>query len=56
MDITTQLALENIFIGQSVSDNAVFNKAVEIFKTNTLNEYKHTWSPDDYKIRQKTNN
>lgn len=56
MDITTQLALENIFIGQIVSDNAVFNKAVEIFKTNTLNEYKHTWSPDDYKIRQKTNN
>lgn len=51
MDITTQLALENIFIGQTVSDNAVYNKAIEIFKTNTLNEYKHSWSPEDYKTR-----
>lgn len=51
MDLTTQLELENAFIGKTVSDNATFNKAVEIFETNTLNEHKHTWSPEDYKTR-----
>lgn len=52
MDITTQLKLENLFIGKQVPDNAVFNKAVEIFTTNTLDYYKHVWSPDDYKGRK----
>ena len=51
MDMTTQLKLEEMFIGNDVSDNAVFNKAVEIFTQKALNDYKHTWSPDDYKKR-----
>lgn len=51
MDLSTQLELENMFIGKNVSDNATFNKAVEIFESGTIDEYKHTWSPDDYKTR-----
>lgn len=56
IDIKTQLELENMFIGQTVSDNKVYNTALEIFRTNTLDNYKHKWSPDDYKILQDKKN
>ena len=51
MDITTQVELENAFIGRNVTNNAVFRKAVEIFSKGTFNEYKHKWSPEDYQNR-----
>ena len=51
MDITTQVELENAFIGRNVTNNAVFRKAVEIFSKGTFNEYKHKWSPEDYNNR-----
>ncbi len=56
IDIKTQLELENMFIGQTVSDNKVMNTALEIFRTNTLDSYKHKWSPDDYKILEEKKN
>ena len=45
-----------MFIGQTVSDNKVMNTALEIFRTNTLDSYKHKWSPDDYKILEEKKN
>lgn len=38
-DITTQLHLENILQGEQLPDDASFKTALEIFKTNTFDEY-----------------
>ena len=46
MDITTQLALENLFMAATVSDNNVLNTALEIFRTGTLESYKTEWLPE----------
>ena len=43
MDITTQVTLESLFMPAMVSDNKVFNTAVEIFRTGTLEQYKNEW-------------
>ncbi len=43
MDMTTQVTLENLFMPATVSDNKVYNTAVEIFRTGTLDKYKHEW-------------
>lgn len=43
MDITTQVAVENIFMPATISDNKVFNTAVEIFRTGTFESYKSEW-------------
>ena len=49
MDITTQVALENIFMPSTISDNKVFNTAVEIFRTGTFESYKSEWPGPDTK-------
>ena len=49
LDMDTQVAIENMFIGKTISDNKVFNTAVEIFKSGKIDYYKNDWSPDDYK-------
>ncbi len=49
LDMNTQVAIENMFIGKTISDNKVFNTAVEIFKSGKIDYYKNDWSPDDYK-------
>ena len=46
LDITTQLALENLFMAATVSDNNVLNTALEIFRTGTLESYKTEWLPE----------
>ena len=46
LDITTQLALENLFMAATVSDNNVLNTALEIFRTGTLDTYKNEWLPE----------
>lgn len=43
MDMTTQVTLEGLFMPATVSDNKVFNTAVEIFRTGTLEKYKSEW-------------
>ncbi len=43
MDMTTQVTLEGLFMPATVSDNNVFNTAVEIFRTGTLENYKNEW-------------
>lgn len=49
MDITTQVALENVFMPSTISDNKVFNTAVEIFRTGTFESYKSEWPGPDTK-------
>lgn len=43
MDMTTQVTLENLFMPATVSDNKVYNTAVEIFRTGTFEQHKHEW-------------
>ncbi len=43
MDMTTQVTLEGLFMPATVSDNKVFNTAVEIFRTGTLEQHKNEW-------------
>ncbi len=43
MDMTTQVTLEGLFMPATVSDNKVFNTAVEIFRTGTIEQYKNEW-------------
>ncbi len=46
LDITTQVALENLFMNATVSDNNVLNTALEIFRTGTIDSYKSEWPPE----------
>ncbi len=49
MDITTQVELENLFLAAEISDNKIYKTAVEIFRTGTMNEYKHQWpGPENF--------
>ncbi len=49
MDITTQVELENLFLAAKISDNKIYTTAVEIFKTDTIDEHRHEWlAPEDF--------
>ena len=49
MDITTQVELENMFLASKISDNKTYHTAVDIFRTGTMAQYKHTWEgPADF--------
>ena len=45
MNLATQVALENLFMAATVSDNNVYNTAVQIFKSGTIDSYKSEWLP-----------